>query len=95
MTKIVKVDALFSRSAGRVLSEAQLQPDPALVADGWERRFTADSQRAEEAIELYAKLGYEVRAESLRPDEITDECEGCHALAVLEFKTIYTRKLKN
>lgn len=95
MAKIVKVDALFSRSAGRVLPEAQLQPDPALVADGWERRFTADSQRAEEAIELYAKLGYEVRAEYLRPDEITDECEGCHSLAVLEFKTIYTRKKKN
>ena len=95
MTKIVKVDALFSRSAGRVLSEAQLQPDPALIAEGWERRFTADSQRAEEAMELYAKLGYEVRAEALRPDEIMDECEGCHSLAALEFKTIYTRKLKN
>jgi len=95
MTKIVKVDALFSRSAGRVLSEAQLQPDPVLVADGWERRFTADSQRVAEAMELYAKLGYEVRAESLRPGEITDECEGCHSLAALEFKTIYTRKLNN
>lgn len=95
MTKIVKVDVLFSRSAGRVHPGAQLQPDPALVADGWERRFAADSQRAAEAIELYSKLGFEVRAESLRPDEITDECEGCHSLAVLEFKTIYTRKKKN
>ena len=95
MTKIVRVEALSSPSTGRVLAEAQLQPDPALVADGWERRFTADSQRAEEAIELYAKLGYEVRAESLRPDEITDVCEGCHSQAVLEFKTIYTRKKKN
>lgn len=95
MTKIVKVDALFSRSAGQTHPEAQLQPDPALVADGWERRFAADSQRAAEAIELYSKLGFEVRAESLRPNEITDECEGCHSLAVLEFKTIYTRKKKN
>jgi hypothetical protein len=95
MTKIVRVDSLFSRSAGRFLPEAQLQPDPALVADGWERRFTADSQRAAEAIELYTKLGYEVRVESLRPQEITNECEGCHSLAALEFKTIYTRKKKN
>jgi len=95
MTRIVKVDALFSRSAGRLLTEAQLRPDPALIADGWERRFTADSQRAVEAIELYTKLGYEVRAESLRPDEITQECEGCHSLAAQEFKTIYTRKKKN
>jgi hypothetical protein len=95
MTNIVKVDELFSRSAGRFLTEAQLQPDPALVADGWERRFTADSQRAAEAIELYTQLGYEVRVESLRPEEITDECEGCHSLAALEFKTIYTRKKKD
>jgi len=93
--KIVNIDALFTRSSGRFLPEAQLQPDPALVADGWERRFTADSQRAAEAVELYAKLGYEVRVESLRPEEITDECEGCHSLAALEFKTIYTRKKKN
>jgi len=95
MTKCVKVDSLFSRSEGRSLSEAQLQPDPALVADGWERRFTADSQRTAEAIELYTKLGYEVRVESLRPEEITGECEGCHSLAALEFKTIYTRKKKD
>ncbi len=95
MTKIVKIDALLTRSSRRSLSEAQLQPDPALVADGWERRFTADSQRAAEAIELYTKLGYEVRVESLRPEEITGECEGCHSLATLEFKTIYTRKKKD
>jgi len=92
MARIVKVDSLFSRAAGRVLSEAQLQPDPALIADGWERRFTADSQRAEEAMELYAKLGYEVRAESLRWDGITDGCAGCHSAVAPEFKTIYTRK---
>jgi hypothetical protein len=95
MPKLVKVDALFSRSAGRFLPESQLQPDPALVAEGWERRFTADSQRAAEAIEIYTKLGYEVRVESLRPEEITDECEGCYSLAALEFRTIYTRKKKN
>ena len=95
MTKIVKLDALFSRSAGPFLSEAQLQPDPALLADGWERRFTADFQRAAEAVELYTTLGYEVRAESMRPEEFTDQCEGCRSLAAQEFKTIYTRKKKN
>ena len=95
MTKIVKIDAALTRSAGRFLPEAQLQPDPALVADGWERRFTADSQRAAEAIELYTKLGYEVRVESLRPEEITGECEGCRSLAAREFQTIYTRKKKD
>jgi hypothetical protein len=95
MTKIVKIESLFDRSAERFLSDAQLRPDPALVAEGWERRFTSDAQRTLEVMELYSQLGYEVRAESLRPDEITDDCEGCHSLAALEFKTIYTRKKKD
>ncbi len=92
MANIVKVEDLLLGSSRRFLSDAQLQPDPALVAEGWERRFTADAQRAQEAIELYAQLGYEVRAESLRQEEFTGECEGCHSGVVLEFKTIYTRK---
>lgn len=95
MSRFIKIDAQFPRSTVRVLSEAQLQPDPALIAEGWERRFTADSQRAAEAIELYAKLGYEVRAEPLRLDETTDECQSCYSVAAMEFKTIYTRKLKD
>jgi len=92
MTKFIKLDALFSRPAGRILSELQLQGDPALLADGWERRFSADPQRAEEAIQLYNQLGYEVRAEPLSPDEVRNECEDCRRLAALGFKTIYTRR---
>ena len=92
MTKIIKIETLFERSTERVLSDAQLQPDPALVAEGWERRFTADAQRAQEAIELYTQLGYEVRAESLLPEQFTGECEGCQSQVISTFKTIYTRK---
>ena len=92
MTKIIKIETLFERSTERVFSDAQLQPDPALVAEGWERRFTADAHRAQEAIELYVQLGYEVRAESLLPEQLTDECEGCRSPVISEFKTIYTRK---
>jgi hypothetical protein len=95
MAKIIKIENLFERSAGRVLSDAQLQPDPALVAEGWERRFTADVQRTQEAVELYTQLGYEVRAESLQLEQLTGECEGCRSSVVLEFKTIYTRKKTN
>ncbi len=95
MAKFVKIQAQVTRPAGRALSEAQLQPDPALIAEGWVRRFTADSQRADEAIELYAKLGYEVRAEPSWADETMDECDSCHSVASAEFKTIYTRKLKD
>ena len=63
----------------------------ALADEGWERRFTADQQRANEVVELYRQLGYEVRAEPAQPAELGDECEGCHAVAV-QFTTIYTRK---
>jgi hypothetical protein len=95
MTKIIKIETLFERSAERMLSDAQLQPDPALVAEGWERRFTADVQRTQEAVELYAQLGYEVRTESLQPEQLTGDCEGCRSQVLLEFKTIYTRKKTN
>jgi hypothetical protein len=78
--------------ARRVLSEAQLAPDPARLADGWERRFIADGRRAEEMIALYRDLGFEVCADPVRPEQMEDDCEDCKLLMLLEFKTIYTRK---
>jgi hypothetical protein len=92
MARIVKIESLFQNSEKRFLSDGQLQPDPTLVAEGWERRFTADTQRAEEVTELYSRLGYEVRAEPVHSEELLDECEDCHSLIVSEFKTIYTRR---
>jgi hypothetical protein len=92
MTKIVRIESLFEHSAGRFLSDAQLQPDPALIAEGWERRFTADAHRAEEVMELYSQLGYEVRAEPVHSEEVHDDCTDCHSLIVSKFKTIYTRR---
>lgn len=41
---------------------------------------------------LYSQLGFEVRAEPVAPDQLEDGCEGCHVVALLQFKTIYTRK---
>jgi len=92
MTKIIKIEELFGRSTRRVLSDSQLEPDPELVAQGWERRFTADPQRAQEAMELYTQLGYGVRLELARSVELADDCEDCLSGAALVFKTIYTRK---
>jgi hypothetical protein len=84
---------LVEQEARRILSEEQLAPDPSLVADGWERRFIADGRRAKEAVALYEELGFEVRAEPVRTDEMGDDCEDCQLLIALAFKTIYTRRL--
>jgi hypothetical protein len=92
MAKIVKIENAFRDADKRFLSDAQLQAAPALVAEGWERRFTADAQRAEEVIELYSQLGYEVRAEPVHTEELVDGCGDCHSLIVSKFKTIYTRR---
>ena len=95
MTKLTKMRGLLEHGADRVLSEAQLQPNPALVAEGWERRFTADEQRAKEAMELYTQLGYEVGAEPVSPEEVHDDCNDCRTVVSFRFCTIYTRKRKN
>jgi hypothetical protein len=91
MTKIIKIEGLFEDLGKRFFSENQLQADPALVAEGWERRFTTDAERIEEVTQLYAQLGYEVRAESVEPAESNEGCEDCHSLSHSRFKTIYTR----
>jgi hypothetical protein len=78
--------------ARRMLSEAALQGDPALLADGWERRFMTDGARAQEVVELYASLGYEVRAEPVRREDVADDCEDCQLVMLLKFATIYTRR---
>jgi hypothetical protein len=86
------LSVVVEHEARRVLSESQLAPDPALVAEGWERRFIADARQAQEATELYTQLGYEVRAVPVRSEEMGDDCGDCQVLILLQFKTIYTRK---
>jgi len=86
------LSSIVEQEARRALSEAQLEANPERIADGWERRFVADAQRAKEAIDLYTEMGFEVCADPVRPDELGEDCEDCMLLAQLRFKTIYTRK---
>ena len=79
-------------AARRVLSDDELAADPALLAEGWERRFTADARRAKEAVELYESLGFEVLARPLRPTELGDDCDACKLVVAFHFQTIYTRR---
>lgn len=83
---------VVEQEARRVLTESALEGDPKRLADGWERRFIADGERAKEAIELYEQLGYDVCADSLRPEDMANDCEDCKLLMLLQFKTIYTRR---
>lgn len=84
--------AIVESEARRLLNEAQLRADPALTAEGWERRFIADAARATEVAELYRAMGLEVRVEPVRALELGEDCESCELVAQLAFKTIYTRK---
>ncbi len=93
--RAAREDAVLARlvraEAHRRLAEGPLAPDPARAAAGWERRFVADGARCEEAMRLYADLGFEVCADPVRPAELGDDCEACQLVILRQFKTIYTR----
>ena len=89
---VKRVGMVVEGEVKRARAEGQIRPDPELIADGWERRFVADARRAEETMELYEQLGFEVRAEPAQAEELGDDCDDCQLLLLLQFKTIYTRK---
>ena len=91
MAKIVRIEGIFEDLGKRFLSDAQLQADPELIDEGWERRFTIDAKRAGEVVQLYVQLGYEVRAEPLKSEEATECCQDCHPSNGPRLETIYTR----
>jgi len=66
--------------------------DPKLVAEGWVRRYLADPERAKEAVELYSKLGYEVKAQKLTPEDFGANCGDCSSTVCESFVMIYTRE---
>jgi hypothetical protein len=66
-------------------------PSSALVGEGWERRFVADADRADEAVEIYTQLGFDVYVEPVIASELGDGCNECALVATCQFRTIYTR----
>lgn len=86
------LSGIVQQEARRVLTERQFEPKPELVAQGWERRFITDGRRAQEMVDLYTELGYEVHLEPLQAEDFDDDCADCTLLALLQFSTIYTRK---
>ena len=84
--------SLVHSEATRILSEEQLAPDPALVAEGWERRFVTDMTRSDEVVTLYRELGYEVRLEPVPREQFGKDCDACQLATMLRFRTVYTRR---
>ena len=82
---------IVAGEARRMLSDAQIAADPERVAAGWVRRFIASGPRAQEMIQLYRELGFEVAADPIRSEQITGDCGDCELLMRLEFVMIYTR----
>lgn len=70
---------------------SRIRSDPALTRKGWVRRNVADRERADEAARIYRSLGYEVRAEKLKPEHFSADCNGCSSLACRSYVMIYTR----
>jgi enamine deaminase RidA (YjgF/YER057c/UK114 family) len=62
-----------------------------LLAAGWERRYVADLARAQEAVETYGALGFEVLAQPIAAEQVPASCGDCSATVCRSFMLIYTR----
>lgn len=87
-----RLGPIIGEEAHRVLTERQLEADPKLVAQGWERRFITDGRRTQEVIDLYEELGFEVHLEPVQVEQFDEGCQDCALVAFLKFVTVYTRK---
>ena len=63
-----------------------------LEKKGWIKRTTIGEPRLSEIVELYKSLGYEVRLEPVKLDELDEECRSCYESEIGEVKTVYVRK---
>lgn len=67
-------------------------PDAERIRAGWEHRFLAAGERAEEMIALYRELGFEVVADPVAPDGLVDGCATCFGAGSEAYRSIYTRR---
>jgi hypothetical protein len=86
------LQSLVQSEARRSLSASQIEADPARLAEGWSRRFIIEGARAGEMIRLYEELGYEVCADPIRGETVSNDCVDCRLVMMLDFKMIYTRR---
>ena len=78
-------------NASSPLAGCPVPADPELIAEGWELRFFGDSRMAQDAVDTYGSLNFDVRLEAINMDNMRDECSGCAAMFA-QFCVVYTRK---
>lgn len=78
----------------RALAAIEPAGDPARLAAGWTRRFTAVGDRADEAVALYSELGFEAVADPVVRRDLPEGCDDCEVVELLAMKTVYTRERK-
>jgi len=66
--------------------------DPELTAEGWVRRHLVDHSRAQQSVDLYASMGFEVIARKLEPSDLGSACGSCGEAVCGSYVLIYTRK---
>jgi hemerythrin-like domain-containing protein len=69
-----------------------LEPDAKRTREGWEHRFVAVGARADEMIELYRELGYDVVADPVGGEGLLDGCSACFGSGPEPYRSIYTRR---
>jgi hypothetical protein len=88
---MTRLPVLSPRSVDALAEEPPVRSKAELVADGWERRYLADHERAAEARALYESLGYEVALAAPEPSQLGEQCAGCRETACRDYVIVYTR----
>lgn len=76
------------------MSEKKGLREKELEKEGWIRQTTIGESRLSEIVELYKSLGYEVRLEPVKVDDLDEECRRCYEGEINEVKTVYVKKRK-
>jgi len=76
------------------MAERKALKEKKLENESWVKQTTIGGPRLSEIVELYKSLGYDVRLEPVKLDELDEECRRCYESEIDEVKTVYIRKKK-
>jgi hypothetical protein len=65
-----------------------------LEKDSWIKRTTIDEPRLSEIVKEYKLLGFEVHLESVKLEDLNEDCRRCYQNKTTNMKTVYIRRRK-